>query len=168
MPTNVEFRSLTDDSRESIAERERRAAHPYLLKAATFGLVLSGAFLVVSVMFSFVMFMNVRESVLRESPGSYHASTLRVLQSYWQQSNDLAGARPGLQQRAFARGLVEGNQEWMDLGPYLVVVPKDEDTVHRTVPPGTLIPVFYNPNATGYYRVLLLGKIPPLDANKRL
>jgi hypothetical protein len=83
-------------------------------------------------------------------------------------SNDLAGARPGLQQRAFARGLVEGNQEWMDLGPYLVVVPKNEDAVHRTVPPGTLIPVFYNPNATGYYRVLLLGKIPPLDANKRL
>jgi hypothetical protein len=85
MPTDVEFRSLTDDSRESIAERERRAAHPYLLKAATFGLVLSGAFLVVSVMFTFVMFMNARESVLRESPGNYHASTFRVLQSYWQQ-----------------------------------------------------------------------------------
>jgi len=93
-----------------------------------FCLVLSGAFLVASLMFSFVMFMNARESVLRESTGSYHASTFRVLQSYWEQSNDLSGARPRLQPRAFARGLVEGNQEWLDLGPYFVVVPSRKRT----------------------------------------
>jgi hypothetical protein len=166
--TDIEFLFASDDSREAIAERERNAAHPYLLKAATFCLVLSGAFLVVSFMFSFVMFMNARESVLRESTGSYHTSTFRVLQSYWQQGSDLSSSRPGVQRRAFARGLVEGNQEWMDLGPYLVVVPKDADTMQHAVPPGTLIPVFYNPRATGYYRVLLLGNVPPVDANKRV
>jgi hypothetical protein len=155
------------DSRESVAERERNAARPLLLKIFTFCLVLSGAFFVVSLLVSFVMFMNARESVLRESSGSYHATAFRVLQPYWQQNN-IGTPRPGVERRAFARGLVEGKEEWLDLGSYLGVVPKDEGTVRRAVPAGTVIPVFYNPAATGYYRVLLAGAVPPVEASRHL
>ncbi len=150
----------------AIAAGERNAAHPLLFKAATFCVVLFGAFFVASFIGSLVMFMNARESVIRESTGSYHATVFRVLQSYWEQRDDVSTR--GVHRRAFARGIVEGKQEWLDLGPYLVVEPKDEATVLHAVPPGTVIPVFYNPSATGYYRALLQGALPPVEANNRL
>jgi len=169
MSTYGGFPSHNPDARESISERERSAAHPLLFRIVTFCPILSGAFFVVSFMFSFVMFMNARESVLRESTGVYHPATFRVLQSYGQEHKGggwLSGT--GVQRRAFARGLVEGNQEWVDLGPYLGAVPKDEETVLRSVPPETIIPVFYNPSASGDYRVQVRGSVPPVEANEKL
>ena len=168
MPSDASFPAPVDASRDSITERERNAARPLLLKIFTFCLVLSGAFFLVSFIVSFVMFMNARESVHQESSGSYHATVFRVLQPYWQQGNDLGSSRPSVERRAFARGLVEGKQEWLDLGSYLGAEPKDEEIVRRAVPPGTVIPVFYNPAATGYYRVLLSGTVPPAETSRHL
>src|SRR5438132_12749773 len=163
------FASFSPDALQSISVRARRACHPPLLRIATLCFILSGAFFVVSFMFSFVMFMNARESVLRESTGVYHPGTFRVLQSYGQEHKGggwLSGT--GVQRRAFARGLVEGNQEWVDLGPYLGAVPKDEETVLRSVPPETIIPVFYNPSASGDYRVEVRGSGPAVVATGEL
>jgi hypothetical protein len=102
MSTYGGFPSHNPDSRESISERERSAAHPLLLRIVTFCLILSGAFFVVSFMFSFVMFMNARESVLRESTGVYHPATFRVLQSYGQEHKG-GGWLSGTGGRGFAR-----------------------------------------------------------------
>ncbi len=168
MPFGAPSPASIADPRASIAGRERNAARPRLLKVATFWLVLSGALFGASFIVSFVMFMNARESVLRESTGTYHATVFRVLQPYWQQGNDINSPRIGMQRRAFARGIVEGQQEWLDLGTYLGAVPKDEETVRHAAPPGTLIPVFYNPAATGYYRVLLPGATAPVEASRHL
>jgi hypothetical protein len=167
MSTYGGFPPPNDDSRESVAERERNAAHPRLLRIATFCLALSGAFFVISFMVSFVMFMNSRESNIRESTGSYHATTFRVLEAYGLDRNPLGAQKRGVQSMPFARGVVEGKEERMDLGTYLGVVPKGVNAVAGAVPPGTVIPVFYNPSATGSYRVLLLGSVPPAEANSR-
>ena len=168
MSADASFPAPVRESREIIAERERNAARPLLLKVFTFCLVLSGAFFLVSFIVSVVMFMNARESIHHESVGSYHATLFRVLQPYWQQGNDISAPRAGVERRAFARGLVEGKEEWFDLGSYLGVVPKDEETVRRAAPPGTVIPVLYNPAATGYYRVLPSSAVSPVDANRHL
>jgi hypothetical protein len=56
--------------REGVAKQERNAAHPQLLRAATFCVALSGALFLVSCMVTFVMFMNAREQWQRESAGN--------------------------------------------------------------------------------------------------
>jgi hypothetical protein len=119
MSGDAPFPMAVANSRERVAERKRNAARPLLLKIATFCMVLSGASFAVSFIVSFVMSMKARESVLRESTGSYHATVFRVLQLYWEQNHDVGLSRPGVERRAFARGLVEGKQVWLDLGSFL-------------------------------------------------
>jgi hypothetical protein len=138
--------------RDAIARQERNAAHPGLLRVANFGVLLSGALFAVSLIAAVVMFMNAREQWQRLSAANYHASSFRVLQSYWKKG------KPGpqladLNVRASARGLVEGKEEWMDLGPYLGFIPQDKAAVLRAVPPGTVIRVYYDPELQGDYRV---------------
>lgn len=153
---------LGNPRKAASSETEPPAAHPHWLRVGNFCVALFGAFFLVSFLFSFVLFMNAREDANRESVGSYHASTFRVLQSYWQKG------RTSKDTRASARGLVEGKEEWMDLREYLGMMPKDEQTVLTALPPGKLIPVFYNPTATGYYRVLVQrSTLPPADASRR-
>jgi hypothetical protein len=114
--------------REGIARQEQNAARPQLFRAVTFCVALSGALFLVSCMVTFVMFMNAREQWQRESAGNYHASSFRVRQSYWQKGSvGTIGAGGRRETRAFARGMVEGKEEWMDLVPYLGFIPKDEE-----------------------------------------
>jgi hypothetical protein len=154
-------------TREQVAEQERNAARPNLLQVANLGVLLSGGLLLASFIGSFVMFMNARESVQRESEGTHHASSFRVLQSDWEEAAPRGRGGGVNETRAFARGLVEGNEEWMDLIPYLTFIPKDQETVLRAVPAGTVIPVFYNQQLKGDYRVRLLGPVLPAEANRR-
>jgi hypothetical protein len=147
-------------NREGIAEQERNATHPAVLRMANFGVALSGALFVVSFMFAFVMFMNAREQWHRESQGNYRASYFRVQQSHWEKGKP-GRMRGGNSSRASARGVVEGNEEWMDLQPYLGFTPKDEESVERAVPPGTVIAVYYDPELKGDYRVRFRGDTLP-------
>jgi hypothetical protein len=127
---------------------------------AKFGVLLSGALFAVSLIAAVVMFMNSREQWQRESAGNYHASSFRVLQSYWNKGRPRG--QPGdLAIQASARGLVEGKEEWMDLGPYLGFIPQDKATVLRAVPPGTVISVYYDPELLGVYRVSVHGSTRP-------
>lgn len=151
--------------RDAIARQEQNAAHPGLLRVANFGVLLSGALFAFSLIAAVVMFMNAREQWQRESAGNYHATSFRVLQSYWEKR------KPGPQlgdrnfARASARGLVEGKEEWMDLAPYIGFTPQEEATVLRAVPPGTVISVYYDPGLQGDYRVRLHGSTPPGTAS---
>ncbi len=154
-------------TREEIAEQERTALHPKLLRVATFGVVLSGALLLMSFIASFVMFMNAREDAHQESIGTYHTSSFYVLQVYWQKgkahrvSSGLSGPT-----QAFARGTVEGHEEWMDLIPSLGFIPQDEETVKQAFPVGATIPVYYNPQLQGEYRVRRFSDKLPAEANR--
>jgi hypothetical protein len=51
--------------REGVLKQERNAAHPQLLRAASFCVALSGALFLVSCMVTFVMFLNAREQFPR-------------------------------------------------------------------------------------------------------
>lgn len=152
--------------RAGIAWQEQNAGHPNLLRIANFCVALSGAFFLVSFLASFVMFMNAREQWQRESAGNYHASSFRVLQSYWQKRSPGSLGAGGRETRAFARGMVEGNEEWMDLIPHLGFIPKDEETVLRLVPPGTVLPIYYDPGLKGDYRVRIYSAAVPGVASR--
>lgn len=152
-------------SRQEIEEQERNAVHPRLLRVANFGVGLSVGLLVASFIASFVMFMNAREDAQSESAGTYHASSFRVLQSYWQKGTAKSGTMDS-PTRAFARGVVEGHEEWMDLIPFLTFIPKDQETVLRSVPAGMVIPVYYNPQLQGEYRVRLRTSVLPQEASR--
>jgi hypothetical protein len=154
-------------TREEVAEQDRNARSPNLLRVANMGVALSGALLFTSFLGSFVMFMNAREDAQHESVGTYHPSSFRVLQPYWQKGTTGTRTVPGSPTRAFARGLVEGKEEWMDLIPYLTFIPKDQETVARQVPVGTVLPVYYNQQLQGEYRVRLFGPVLPSEANRR-
>jgi hypothetical protein len=148
-----------------VARQEQNAAYPGLLRVANVGVLLSGALFAVSLIAAVVMFMNAREQWQRESAGNYHASSFRVLQSYWKKGS--ARGYPGdLGIRASARGLVDGKEEWMDLAPYLGFIPQDQATVLRAVPPGTVISVYYDPGLLGDYRVRVHGSTPPGTASQ--
>ena len=148
--------------RADIAKQEQNAGHPGLLRVANFCVALSGALFLASFLISFVMYMNAREQTQRESAGNYRASSFRVLQSYWQKgSPGTMGAGGKRETRAFARGLVEGKEEWMDLVPYLGFTPNDEGTLSETVPPGTIIHIYYDPALSGDYRVRMWTTAAP-------
>jgi hypothetical protein len=57
--------------------------------------------------------------------------------------------------------MVEDKEEWMDLVPYLGFIPKDEETVLRVVPPGTVLPIYYDPGLQGDYRVRIYSAAAP-------
>ena len=152
-------------TRQEVEEQERNAVHPKLLRVATVGVGLSLGLLVASFIASFVMFMNAREDARSESVGSYHASSFRVVQSYLQKGTARSGTMD-TPTRAFARGVVEGHEEWMDLVPFLTFLPKDQETVLRAVPAGLVIPVYYNPQLQGEYRVRLLTSVQPPEASR--
>lgn len=155
-------------TRQEVEEQERNAAHPGLLRVANFGVGLSMALLLASFVGSFAMFMNAREDEQREAVGTYHESSFRVVQSYWQKGTpgSMRMGSPDHPPRAVARGVVEGHEEWMDLAPYLTFTPKDQETVVRLVPVGTVIPVYYNPELQGEYRVRLLTSVLPQEASR--
>jgi len=146
--------------RDGVARQEQNAARPGLLRVANFGVLMSGALFAVSLIATAVMFMNSREQWQRESVGDYHASSFRVLQSYWKKGRP-TGILADRNTEASARGLVEGKEEWMDLLPFLGFVPPDKETVLRAVPPGTVISVYYDPKLLGVYRVRVKGSKPP-------
>lgn len=152
-------------TRQEIEEQERNAVHPKILRVANFCVGLSVGLFAAAFIASFVMFMNAREDALRRSVGTYHASSFRVLQSYWQKGTTRSGTMDS-PTRAFARGVVEGHEEWMDLIPFLTFIPKDQDTVLRLVPAGTLLPVYYNPQLRGEDRVRLLTSVLPQEASR--
>jgi hypothetical protein len=155
--------------RAGIAKQEQNAGRPGLVHVANFCVALSGALFLVSFLISFVMYMNAREQAQRESAGNYRVSSFRVLRSYWQKgSPGTMGAGGKRETRAFARGLVEGKEEWMDLAPYLGATPKDEETLSRAVPAGTIIPVYYDPELSGDYRVRVLSGAAPGVASRKM
>lgn len=152
--------------REALAAQERNAAHPHLLRAATFGVGLSIALLFTTFIFSFVMFMNAREQTARESEGNYRPTTFQVLQVYWQPGKVGTSAGGHRGPRVAARGLVEGTEEFMDLQPFLGFFPKDQAALELGVPVNTLIDVYYDPTLLGDYRVIVRRNSRPGVASR--
>jgi len=113
--------------------------------------------------FGFVAFINAHNAFKRVQGQPYHATTFEVIRPYYQKSAGMHG--PDIS--VYASGMVEGNKEWMSLGPYLKRVPRDQAEVNDSVPPGTVIPVYLFPNLKGRSRIQVIDVLPPGEASRR-
>jgi hypothetical protein len=138
----------------------RPLAHPVLFKVVCLGIAICTLGLVSSLLFGFVAFMNSWNRYHKYEGLSYHHSEFQVTQTYWQRTG-----RGGID--AYAKGTVEGRQEWMGLRTYLDYVPRSEGELDASVPPGTTIPVYYFPALKGRARVQLVGELPPAQEGHR-
>lgn len=141
---------------------------PMLVRMVNFAIALSGALFAATFLFGFVMFMNAREDWKTESSGGYRAAIFHVEQTYFERGKPGGPAGGRSDTMAYARGLVEGNEEWMDLLPVLGFIPNDEDRVTRSVPRGAVIQVYYDPKLQGEYRVRLRGAVEPAEGSRRV
>jgi hypothetical protein len=113
--------------------------------------------------FGFVAFINAHNAFKRVHGQPYHATTFEVIRPYYQKSAGMHG--PDIS--VYASGMVEGNKEWMSLGPYLKRVPRDQAEVNDSAPPGTVIPVYLFPNLKGRSRIQVIDVLPPGEASRR-
>jgi hypothetical protein len=120
-------------------------------------------------LFGFVAFINAHNDFKRVQGQPYHATTFQVTRSYYQKSAGMHGPDISI----CARGMVEGQEEWMDLFAYLkrAEVNKrslsDQAELNDLVPPGTVIPVYLFPNLKGRSRIQLIDVLPPGEASRR-
>jgi len=110
-------------------------------------------------LFTFVIFANSWSAWQRFKDQPYHATSFEVTNTYYQPASGKRSAR------ATARGIVEGQIEWMDLLPYIKRAPRDEGELMELVPRGAVIHVYLFPTLKGQSRVQVIGPLPPAEAN---
>ncbi len=115
-------------------------------------------------LFGFVAFVNTRNAFQRVQGQPYHATTFRVIRSYYQKSAGMHGPEVSV----YASGIVEGKKEWMDLISYLKRAPHDLGELNDLVPAGTTIPVYLFPNLKGRSRIEVIDVLPPGEASRRM
>jgi hypothetical protein len=160
MPTRMTF------SESSTRPFPRPPASALLLNLT---IAILGLAFLCCLLFGFVAFINAYVAVKRVQGQPYHATTFQVTRSYYQKSAGMHG--PDIS--VYARGTVEGQEEWMDLFAYLkrAEVNKrslsDQAELNALVPPGTVIPVYLFPNLKGRSRIQLIDVLPPGEASRR-
>jgi hypothetical protein len=124
-------------------------------------IALAGLCLFTSLLFGVVAVLNWHAAYNRFEGQPYHATSFQVTRPYYQRSAGMHG--PDI--AVYAKGLVEGQEEWMGLIPYLKRMPSGQDELNNLVPRGTVIPVNLFPGLTGQRRIQLIGALPQAELN---
>jgi hypothetical protein len=138
---------------------QQALAHPTLFRIVSFAIAICGLVFISSLLFGFVIFMNSWNRWHQYEGQPYHQSDFVVKQVYFQR-----GSKGGVD--AYASGTVEGQREWMNLIPYLHVVPRSEAQLDSLVGPGITIPIFYYPELKGRARVQFDDGVLPNEAGR--
>jgi len=144
---------LQGDSEPQIPSRRPLAAQ--LLSLA---IALCCVAFALALMFTFLVFMGSWTDWEHTQGQSYHATSFRVIQVYFEQPTK---GPP----QVFASGTVEGKKEWMDLLPYLKRVPRNQGELQALVPAATVIPVYLFPGLKGGGRVRIIDSADPAAAD---
>jgi len=113
--------------------------------------------------FGFVTFLNAHIAFKRVEGEPYHASTFQVVRPYYQESAGIHGPHVSI----YARGIVEGREEWMNLVPYLKRKVRGQRELNYWAPPGTAIRIYLFPNLKGQSRIQVIDVLPPGEASRR-
>jgi hypothetical protein len=135
-------------------------SHPVRFRILSIGIGLGSIVLVSILLFGFVIFMNSWSRWHRYENASYHHRDFQVTRVYYQ-----AGRKGGAD--VYASGTVDGDREWMNLGPYLNLVPRSQAELDSLVPVGTSISVYFFPSLKGRSRVQVFSDVPPAEASRR-
>jgi hypothetical protein len=112
-------------------------------------------------LFGFVETLNLHIAYRRFQGQPYHATAFQVTRPYYQSSAGMHGP----DRSVYASGLVEGENEWMDLLDYLGRMPEGQGELDSLVPRGTVIPVYLFTSLRGRMRVQPIGALPPAETN---
>ncbi len=136
-----------------------KPTRPILFRFVGLGMFLCVFACLCFLLLGFVMFINNWNDWHRYEGQPYHVTTFQVAQVYFQKhskSTDL-----------YARGMVDGQREWMSLQPYLHTRPRSQAELEDAVPAGTSIPIYLFPEMKGRLRVRIYSDIPPAEAYHR-
>ena len=117
-------------------------SHPVRFRILSIGIGLGSIVLVSILLFGFVIFMNSWSRWHRYEDASYHHRDFQVTRVYYQ-----ARRKGGAD--VYASGTVDGDREWMNLGPYLQHGPTSQAELDSLVPVGTSISVYFFPSLKG-------------------
>jgi hypothetical protein len=112
-------------------------------------------------LFGFVSILNWHIAYRRFHGQPYHETAFQVIRPYYQSSAGMHGP----DRSVYARGLVGGDTEWMNLLPYLSRMPQGQAELNGLVPQGTVIPVYLFTHLRGRERVQVIGVLPPAETN---
>ncbi len=132
---------------------------PILFRFVGLGMFLCVFACLCFLLLGFVMFINSWNDWHRYEGQPYHVTTFQVTQVYYQKhskSTDL-----------YARGMVDGQREWMSLQPYLHTRPRSQAELEDAVPAGTSIPIYLFPELKGRLRVCVYSDTPPAETYHR-
>jgi len=115
-----------------------------------------GTLFVLGSLFGLVFYVNSSSRAQLYEGAPYHVATFRVtsVQYLW-----VAGG--GSHTEASAVGIVEGQQETMNLMPHLNRIPRNQSDLMKMVPRGTLIRVYLFPTLQGRSRIQSIREVPP-------
>ncbi len=139
---------------------QRPVSNPLLFKILSIAIALCSLALVCILLFGFVMFMDEWDRWHQYEGHRYERTNFVVTKAYFQ-THTRGG--PSI----YASGTVEGNKEWMSLGPYLNFVPRSQDELDTQVGVGTVIPIYFFPDMKGRARLQVLSEPPPAEASRR-
>jgi hypothetical protein len=137
----------------------RTIARPVLFRIASVGIAVCGFSFFVVALFGFVTFINAWNRWQRYEGHPFHRAEFEVMQAYFQKSSRHISI--------YARGTVEGQQQWMDLERYVGTGVRSQEEVDEQVAAGTWIPVYFFPDLKGRARVQLASDPPPAEASKQ-
>lgn len=140
-------------------EPKKPLSHPVLFRVTSLGMAVCGFSILVTLLFGTVMFLNSWDRWHRYEGQPYHRSDFQVVQVYYQRHSKSTDV--------YARGIVEGQREWMSLQPYLHMTPRSQQELELRVPSGVLIPIYYFPSMQGISRVQVYKDMPPAEESHR-
>jgi hypothetical protein len=139
---------------------QKPLSRPVLFKVASLAIAVCSFACFSILLFGLVIFLNSWTRWHQYEGQRYERSEFQVQRIYWQKGN-----RGSIS--AYASGTVEGNREWMNLLPYLHIVPRSEEEPSLHVSPGTTIPIYFFPGLKGQARVQIVTDPPPAEASRR-
>ena len=125
----------------------------------------AGTCFVLSSMFVFVFYMNSSSRAELYQGAPYHATAFRVTSIQFSPAVNTGDGSTNT--TAIANGLVEGQKESMDLLPYFITVPRNQDEVTSRFPEGKVIPVYLFPTVRGANRIQPINGIPTAQGYQR-
>jgi hypothetical protein len=151
----VKYRAL-------VAKHQPQApvARPRLHRILTVAIAICSFVFLGILLFGTVIFLNAWSRWHLYEGQPFHRSEFIVTRVYYQRLSH--GSVD-----TYASGTVEGNQEWMDLRPYLQIRPDNQAELESLVPPGTPIPIYLYSDLRGRSRVQIFGDQPPAENYRR-
>ena len=138
---------------------QRQVSRPVLYGTLSLATILCAFAFFVVALFGFVIFINAWNRWQLYEGQPFHRADFEVGKAYFQRGNRGAVY-------LYASGTVEGQNEWMNLEPYLHARPRSQEELDESVPAGTSIPVYLFPDMKGRARVQVVGP-PPAEASKQ-